>query len=316
MALLAPAVRAQGPSGEQAADALFLEAKALLRDGDAASACPKLAESQRLDPGTGTLLMLALCHERLGRTATAYTEYKDALTRAHAEQRADREELARRHIASLEERLAHLKIVVLEQELDPSRFEVRRDGAALGTASGTAVVPIDPGAHVVEVYAGRERVWSRAVNVGNDANEYEVVVPRLAAHGAPAPPSPVAPASAPEPRASHPLRAFAIGAGVVAVAGVALGAVFGARAVDQSNESKRLCPAYPCAAGAQAANDDARSAAVLSNVSFAIGGAGLVGAVSLFLLDRSAPSGPAYARGSAAAGPHVAGAGLGWRGEW
>ena len=63
--LVSGAVQAQ-PSAQDAAAAraLFEQARKLLADGKPEQACPKLEESQRLDPGIGTLFNMADCHER------------------------------------------------------------------------------------------------------------------------------------------------------------------------------------------------------------------------------------------------------------
>src|ERR1700733_11431295 len=83
------------------ADRLFREGKAALEANRFAEACPMLAESQRLDPGTGTLLALALCHEGGGQTATAWREFKEVVT-ASQKGRADRATLAGQHVRAIE----------------------------------------------------------------------------------------------------------------------------------------------------------------------------------------------------------------------
>src|SRR4051812_8772615 len=65
------------PSSSAFAEALFREGKHLLSAGKLDEACPKLEESQRLDPKPGTLINLAYCHERQGRAATAWGEYAE-----------------------------------------------------------------------------------------------------------------------------------------------------------------------------------------------------------------------------------------------
>ncbi len=55
------------PSNTALAESLFREGKRLSSEKKFAEACPKFAESYRLDPGLGTLLNLATCHESEGQ---------------------------------------------------------------------------------------------------------------------------------------------------------------------------------------------------------------------------------------------------------
>src|SRR6188508_1232334 len=73
-----------GESRRAAAEALFIEGRRLVAEGKTAEGCAKFAESQALDPGVGTLLNLARCYERIGRTASAWTTYREAASRAQA----------------------------------------------------------------------------------------------------------------------------------------------------------------------------------------------------------------------------------------
>src|SRR5215472_1302913 len=75
-------VRAQQASTEVAAQALFEEGKRLMSEGKYREACAKLADSERLDPGAGTLLNLAACYEKNAQTASAWSTYVEAVTLA------------------------------------------------------------------------------------------------------------------------------------------------------------------------------------------------------------------------------------------
>src|SRR5512145_2755140 len=74
----------QAGSDRVTARSLFDEARALVAAGKVADACPKFEESQRLDPGPGTLFNLADCYERSGRTATAWLTFLDVATAMRA----------------------------------------------------------------------------------------------------------------------------------------------------------------------------------------------------------------------------------------
>src|SRR4051812_34930505 len=97
------------------AEALFDEGVALMARGDFEHACAKLAESQRLDPGGGTLLNLARCQEGAGRVSTAWATYRSALAIARRDARADRIRYAEEHLAILEPRLPKLILRVKER---------------------------------------------------------------------------------------------------------------------------------------------------------------------------------------------------------
>jgi hypothetical protein len=62
---------AQGKSGgnRAAAEALFNQGRDLMTAGKFTEACPKFEASQQLDPGLGTMLNLAECYEKTGRSS-------------------------------------------------------------------------------------------------------------------------------------------------------------------------------------------------------------------------------------------------------
>ncbi len=162
-----------------AAETLFVDARKLLAAGKFAEACKALAESQRLDPGVGTLLNLGLCYEKMGRTASAWSTYREAAAAARAANQSAREKNARRAADALEPKLPKLSIVVAGTETNP-RLEVRRDGAVVPASMWGMSVAIDPGEHAFEASAPGYKPWRSRV-VAEAGKPVTVHVPALEA---------------------------------------------------------------------------------------------------------------------------------------
>ena len=276
--LIAPAF-AEPTAGDRAlAQSLFDEGKALMNEGKYAEACPKLAESQRIDPGTGTLLNLAVCHEKEGKTATAWADFNDALTQSKKDGRADREGFAREHIAALEPKLSRLKINV------SGDVEVKLDGAKIGKAAWGSAVPVDPGKHTIEASAANKKPWTGSIDVGPDGDKKEISVPAL--EDAPVV-STTKPTVATDDTKGSGRKTIGLVVGGVGVVALGVGTVFGLRASSKWGERNDHCTAAGCDAQAVNAYKDAKSAALLADIGLAVGVVAIGAGVVLFV---TAPS--------------------------
>jgi hypothetical protein len=90
--------------------ALFDEARQLLREGNQAAACAKLAEAYKQEEATSTELNLARCRENEGKYAEAWRMFQDTAIRARSSGFADRADIATAAAQALEERLATVMI--------------------------------------------------------------------------------------------------------------------------------------------------------------------------------------------------------------
>jgi hypothetical protein len=315
---------AQQPSATDRAVArsLFEKGRELMAAGNYAEACAKLAESYRLDPGAGTLLNLAACHEAEGKLASAWVEFNDSLTRARREGRSEREQVAQEHIRAIEPRLSRLTVNVDATGNVPG-LELRLDGGVLNRPGWGTAIPIDPGLHKIEARAPGKMPWSIEITVGLDAESKTVDIPPLL--DAPPEPKPSAAptvSSAPTPPGPEqqvPDRRrygyISTGVGLVAVG---FGSYFGLLAKSRWDDRNAHCPDGVCDSQAVKRGDQANTAAWISNVAFGVGVAGLGAAAYFFLAGRSA-SAPAKRDGvryhvTPAVGPSVAAVAVG--GAW
>lgn len=300
---LSAGARAQPASGGKvAAEALFEQARSLMTEGKYADACPRFADSQRLDPSPGTLLNLANCYEKLGRTATAWATYREAASAANAAGRADYVASAQRHADALAPHLAKLTTTVA-QPVDG--LQVRRDGVDVAKAEWGVPIPVDAGSHSLEASAPGFKPWSSSVDVAQDGSQVSVAVPALEAAPVTATAPPTTPASTPPPAPAPPpaaegspgngQRIAAVVVGGVGVVGLGLSGVFAVLAKNKYNDSLQDCPTSPnvCTQAGVNTRNDALTDGNIASVAFGVGAAALVGGVVLWLTAPSASAHPA-----------------------
>lgn len=307
---------AQGKSGgnRAAAEALFNQGRNLMTAGKFAEACPKFEASQQLDPGLGTMLNLAECYEKTGRTASAWAEYREAIPLARAAGSKTRQDLANERAQALQERLSTLTIRAMVGDDTEAHLEVRRDGVALQEAELGSPIPVDPGEHVIEAVAPGRQPWSSKVQVGSDAAKVSVEIPKLEPVGghpaAPVVAAPIATTPGPTPpsndkpaASSAAQRTTGLILGGVGIVGVGLGGFFGLQASSKWSDAKKKCTDYPYSCGAEGADlhASAQSAATVSTVAFVAGGALLTAGLVLYFTAPSKKESVALAVGPSSA---------------
>lgn len=285
-ALLAPSARADGSTADQTlAQSLFDAAVKLMEQGHFAEACPKLAESQRLDPGGGTLLNLGFCREKEGKLASAWAAYNDALSQAVRDGRRDRQATAQVHVDELAGKVAKLSIDVSDAAKTTPGIEIRLDDAPVRQAAWSVLTPIDRGEHTLVVTAPSKREYRTRVTVTSDGTVRHVSIPALADA-----PLPVAHGNAATPR-SHEQAIVGWITGAVGVALLGGGIATGAFALDAHDESNADCGSaapYRCTATGVAAEDRAQTYAWLSDFGIGLGAVALVtGAVLVLTAPRA-----------------------------
>lgn len=296
----APAVaRADASPTAGRAEAAYREGRTLLEAKRYDDACPKLAESQKLDPGAGTLLALALCHEGQGKTATAWAELNEASRIGKKVGRTDLANAAQKRAQAMEPSLAKL-VVRLPQAADD--LSITCDGAALTATDLGSPFPVDPGEHKVEASAPGKVARSYTVRLSG-AGVVEIVIDKLddVREAAPAPVTkPVAttqttsaeydePAHDSSPNrggAQRTVGLLLVGAGIISVGA---GAYFVGKGLSESSEAHRSCPTTPCESQTDA-NDRAKDSMKTSVIAFTAGTVAVAAGTIVYLLAPSASS--------------------------
>jgi len=288
-----------------AADALFNKAIADMDAGRYDAACPALAESQHLDPRSGTLFAIASCNAKAGKIATASAFYGDylrsvadlpAATRA---KHADRMKIARVELDKLRPQIPTLKLV-LPASASADGAHLRRDGTELSAASLGIALPIDPGPHLVTLEVpGRAPAEHRfSIERGQTkVLELGLGLPVGGTSETTAPTGPTATALPPSPSESNGRRLGAYVAGGAGVALVVVGAVTGGLALGKKSVVNADCAGLVCNAAGEAAVNAGKTLGTVSTVGFALGAAGVAAGAVLFF------TAPKQVKIEASAGP-------------
>jgi serine/threonine-protein kinase len=287
LALATPALA--DPSAADAATArkLFDDARKLMKKGDYATACPKLEEGVRLNPGIGMRFNLASCYEGQGRTASAWSLYLDVAAAAKLAKQPEREKEARKAAAKLEPKLSTLTITI--EERVPG-IEVKRDGTVVGDAALGTAAPMDPGPHTIEATAPEHDPWTTTIEIKPDKDKQTVSVPKLKKTYKPPPPPPPA---APPPPGLGPTKTTALILGGAGVIGLGVGIFFGARALSLNDQSDQHCADNVCDPEGFELRTDARRWGSASSVAIIAGSVGVAAAAVLWFTapspDRDKP---------------------------
>src|SRR5450432_3067817 len=123
------------------AESLFVEGDKLMKAGKLAQACESFDASNRIEARAGTLIRLGECREQNHQLASAWSAYKDALTRVKD---PNKRAIATAKVAELEPKLSYLTITVpIANRVD--QLTVTRNDKPFDAALWNRTLPIDGG---------------------------------------------------------------------------------------------------------------------------------------------------------------------------
>lgn len=285
------------------AEELFVRGREAMDRGDLPRACELLEASLKQEDTLGTLLNVAICHEKLGRLATAWGEFRAVEQRAlrGIPPATARATFAHEHAEALRPRLAKLRVTI-DPRVDSRRLEVRVDGVIQSPELWELGFPADAGERVVRASSPGKIAVERRVNILNGPTEATVAIPLLEDAPVTADPTIEDKARALEVLAgARARRSAGFVTGGVGLAFIAAGATFGALALAARTQVNRCGdPCYstvpdagqrevrnPALTDASAAYDRGTVFANLSTGAFALGAVGV--GVGLYLVLTTTP---------------------------
>jgi len=323
---------ASDAADKAAAEALFQAGKALMERGEYSDACEKFRASQDLDAGLGTLLYLADCYEKTGRTASAWATFEEAASVAASRSDTIRHEIARGRAADIKPRLSY--VLIRAATPPPEGAVVTRDGRHVPSSIWGVPVPVDPGPMTIQVSAPGYQTARFDLSIPPQTPApIEVVLPALVeeantasvpppadasgaqiTHPTPARADDIAPVHSPsstaEASSQQTIGVVLGGVGIVALGVAAAFTVSGYSDYKSSLKDCSRTDENACGIEGKALRDDARSSLDVATIVGSVGAAVLGTGIVLYV---SAPASPGATGAEALL---TRGVGLGYQGVW
>jgi hypothetical protein len=151
------------------AEAAFQRGRTLVKEGKYKEACAAFEQSYKLEPQLGTRYNLALCWEKLGRLASAWTALREVAQRDTNKARRDQ---AAAKATQLEPKLA--KVRISAPAVPGLKITSNGDDA---TNLVDLDSPTDPGAYEIVATAPGHKPWSTRIDVNQPGKVIVVTVP-------------------------------------------------------------------------------------------------------------------------------------------
>lgn len=254
---------------------LLQRGKDQYQQGLITQACETLQQAEAAEPNVDSIGLVAACHEKQNKTASAYREYLETAERA-GKAGDEREKFAREQAARLEPTVPRLTITLPSGE----HPKVTVNGKELDANTLATSSMFDPGKYVIAAKDASGRSWSKEVTLAL-SDKLTIAIPSVATWEGGAPVEPTPPK---EKRYASGPPVPAIIAGVIGLVGLGVMGGGGIAAIVLNGSSKDIedaCRANPADAKCDEAEgrsqrDSATAAANAANVGLGVGIAGIV----------------------------------------
>jgi hypothetical protein len=156
------------------AEDLYRQGQALLESGKVDEACTRFSQSYDMDAVAPTLFALASCHDKAGKVASAWSEYRRFLQSGDKD--STRVKTAQERADALQTKLPRVSMRMSDE---PTDLTVRLDGATIRLDAYKTPLPIDPGSHVLQLSAPGHRDREQRFDI-KAGEQKELEIPSMA----------------------------------------------------------------------------------------------------------------------------------------